>query len=153
MTSWEDTDGDGFGDLGKVDLDGDGQVDEVLIDSDHDHVVDQLAVDTNKDGNADTVYSDTNRDGNIDAVGIDTNRDTVVDTILQDRGDGQFETVMEPGPTDPAEAIMSATVVGPATDPPLLMQQLDNPDVPADVKEAIKEHYATIDRMNEQWLQ
>ena len=134
MTTWEDTDGDGFGDVGKVDLDGDGQVDEVLIDSDRDHVVDHLAVDTDKDGNADTVYADTSLDGRVDAVGIDSDRDTVVDIVLQDLGDGQFVTEMEPGPTDPAEAIMGATVVGPVTDPPLLMQQLDNPDVSDDIK-------------------
>lgn len=152
MSGWADTNGDGVGDVGTFDTDGDEVVDTVLLDADRDRVVDTRATDTDGDGIIDSSEVDTDRDGRIDEVITDSDGDGVEDTILRDRGDGVFETVMEPGPTDPRDAIMDATIVSAPTNPDPLMEQLNNPDLTPESRRLIEEFYATQKRMGEAWL-
>ncbi|MEL4317938.1 hypothetical protein WJX64_02885 [Leifsonia sp. YIM 134122] len=152
MSGWTDTDGDGVGNYATFDTTGDGVDDLVLLDSDNDHVIDTRGTDTDSDGGIDQSEVDTNRDGSIDEIRKDTDKDGVEDTILRDRGDGVFETYMEPGPTDPREAIMDATVVSAPTNPDPLIALLENPDITADSRKMIENYQAQMDQIREGWL-
>lgn len=81
MYEWNDSNGDGIGDVGAADANLDGIDDSYAVDADFDGYAETLAVDSTGDGVVDTYTIDTDNDGALDSAGWDTDQDGAADYI------------------------------------------------------------------------